>query len=349
MNEKDEMQGKANTQRKANTKGRAPMKVTVAMSITDEQLQQIKSAAPDWEYEKRFSRGLHREDLLDSDIVIGTVSTAILHDLPKLKFLQLDFAGSDNYAALPIFHEDNAPILANASGAFGVTISEHMIACILTLIRGLTIYHDNMRENKWSRDHVPELIYGKTCLVLGLGDIGSNFAMRMNALGCKVIAIKRTPLQAPDQCPPYVDAVYTMDQLDQVLPQVDFIGCCLPNSPRTQKVINEHTLSLMKKSAIIVNVGRGKAIDSGALATALKTHRIGGAALDVTDPEPLPSDHALWDCPNCLITPHVSGLSIQPDPEQRILDIICRNLKNFKEGRPIENEVDIETGYRKRK
>lgn len=320
------------------------MKVTVAMPISKEQLDALGNTVPGWSFEKRLSARLKREDLLDSDIIVGTVPTQILHDLPNLKLLQLDFAGSDNYAALPLFHGEKAPVLANASGAFGVTIAEHMVGSVLFLLRGFGQYRDNMKEHKWSRDCVPGLISGSRCLVLGLGDIGSCFAQRMHALGSTVTAVRRVP----DRCPSYVESVHGQEELDRLLPDADIIACCMPNTPQTRKIINAHTLSLMKPTAVLLNVGRGSAIDSDALAEALFRHRIAGAALDVTDPEPLPGEHPLWDAPNCLITPHVSGLSIQEDPQQKILGIIARNLLHFKEGRPVENEVDIQTGYRKR-
>lgn len=317
------------------------MKILIAMQIDDEALKFLESAAPEWEYAVKDPGKLHRDDCTDADIIIGTVNARCLEGLENLQLLQLDFAGSDNYARLPLFQGEDAPILTNASGAFGVTISEHMIGGLLYLLRGFGIYHEQQKAHSWEKSFVPGLIYGKKALVLGLGDIGGNFAARMNALGCSVVGIKRTPGEVPE----YVESVHTMKDLDTLLPEADFVACCLPNAVGTQKVIDEHALSLMKKDAIVLNVGRGKAIDTDALADALNKGVIGGAVIDVTDPEPLPEDHALWDAPNCLITPHVSGLSIQSDPMQRILEIAWRNLKNYHDGLPLENVVNVSLGY----
>ena len=317
------------------------MKVLVAMQLNDEELKMLKSAAPEWEYEVKDPAKLHREDCVGADIIVGTVSARCLEGLEDLQLLQLDFAGSDNYARLPLFQGEDAPLLTNASGAFGVTISEHMIGGLLYVLRNFAYYGAQQKQHAWDRSRISDLIYGKKALVLGFGDIGSNFAMRMNAMGCSVTAIKRTVVEAPD----YVDSIHTMEDLDQLLPEMDFVACCMPNAPGTDKVINEHTIGLMKPGAIVMNVGRGRAIDYDALSAALYSGHLGGAMIDVTDPEPLPEDHPLWEAPGCFITPHVSGLSVQGDPHRRILDIVWRNLKNYHDGLPLENLVDIKLGY----
>ena len=282
------------------------------------------------------------EMLKDADVILGCVPTELLHDLPDLKFLQLDSAGSDGYARLPLFHGENAPLLANASGCYGVTISEFMVGACIMLVRHLQHYRDNMHKHLWERGELPDVITGKNALVIGYGDIGSNFAKRMDALGCRVYAVRRTRNAAAE----YVREVCTLEDLPRLLPEMDFVGLCLPNSPATTRVINKETLALMKPTAIIVNVGRGTAIDSDALAEALKAHKLGGAALDVTDPEPLPADHPLWDCENCLITPHTSGLKRQADPFAKICRRATVNLENFLAGKPLESAVDVDTGYR---
>ncbi len=279
----------------------------------------------------------------EADIILGNVPEALLAEPLKLKFLQLDSAGSDSYAALPLFSKENAPLLSNASGCYGVTISEFMVGACIMLLRHLEHYRDNMHKHLWERWELPDVIYGKKALIIGYGDIGSNFAKRMNAFGCEVYAIRRTKAPVAD----YVKEVCTLDELPRLLPEMDFVGISLPNSPATRKIINKETLAMMKPGAIIVNVGRGTAVDSDALAEALKAGKLGGAALDVTDPEPLPADHPLWDCERCLITPHSSGLKRQADPFRRILNRAVANLGNFLAGAPLESRVDTSTGYRK--
>ena len=286
--------------------------------------------------------GVTREELEWADVLLGCVDTKLLHDLPRLKFVQLDSAGSDGYAKLEMFHAPQSCLLSNSTGAYGGTIAEYMIGSIIMLIRHFQVYRDHMKDHNWERVELPTCIIEHKALVIGLGDIGINFAQRMKALGCSVKAIRRTAGEKPD-C---VDEVGTLEDLPRLLPEADFVALCLPNSPQTQKVINRETLALMKPTAILVNVGRGSAVDSDALAEALNTGKLGGAALDVTDPEPLPADHPLWDCRNCLVTPHVAGLFRQLYPFQRIVERCIANLAHFVADEPLESVVDLATGYR---
>ena len=281
------------------------------------------------------------EDLEGINVILGNVPLEALHDLPELKLVHLGSAGSDNYAALPLFHGKDAPVLCNNSGSFGVTISEHMVGFILALTRDFLPYRDNMAKHEWRFVKAPDTIYGKKVLTLGLGDIGGHFARLMNAFGCEVYAVKRRQTAPPE----YVKEIHPLEDLDSLLPQMDFVALCLPQSADTRHVINAHTLSLMKPSAFVINVGRGSAVDCTALAEALKNGTIAGAALDVTEPEPLPEDHPLWDCKNCLITPHASGRFIQRDPHLRIIALWRENLEAFLSGKPLKNIVDINTGY----
>ena len=286
--------------------------------------------------------GVTREELEWADVLIGCVDTKLLENLPKLKFVQLDSAGSDGYAKLPMFHEPQNCKLSNATGAYGGTIAEYMIGSIIMLIRHFQVYRDHMKEHKWERVELPTCITEHHALVIGLGDIGVNFAQRMQALGCTVTGVRRTMGEKPD-C---VDEVGTLEDLPRFLPEADFVALCLPNTPETQKVINKETLARMKPGAILVNVGRGSAVDSDALAEALNSGHLGGAALDVTDPEPLPADHPLWDCRNCLVTPHVAGLFRQMYPFRRIVERSVANLAHFVKDEPLESVVDLKTGYR---
>ncbi len=287
---------------------------------------------------------LTHDDLLGFDAIIGNTPTDILYDLPQLKWHQLYTAGSDTFARKELFHGPHAPVLTNATGAFGITLSEHMLAQLLVLLRGFLIYRDNMHraEKRWDYRNPPETLEGKKALILGLGDIGLNLAKRLECCGCEVYGIRRTKRSAP-----YVKGVYALSDLDQLLPYMDFVCLCLPNSDETVHVINAHTLSLMKPTAFVINVGRGPSVDNLALAEALQNGTIAGAALDVTEPEPLPDDHPLWLCENCLITPHSAGWYRQRSPYERILRIACDNLRRFIAGEALTHQVDLSTGYMK--
>lgn len=318
-------------------------KVLCVLPLNEQEKEGLKAAGKGlcsfmWSSPETVSR----KELEKADVLLGCVKPSLLHDLPNMKFVQLDSAGSDDYARLDIFRREGAPLLANATGAYGGTIAEYMIGSIIMLIRHFQVYRDQMREHRWERQELPTCITEHRALVVGLGDIGLNFAERMKALGCSVEAVRRTSGDKPD-C---VDAVHPPESLKDIIGDFDFVALCLPNTPQTQKLIDKDTLARMKPGAILVNVGRGSAVDSDALAEALSSGHLGGAALDVTDPEPLPADHPLWDCRNCLITPHVAGLFRQEYPFRRIIKRCETNLERFVRGEAPESLVDLETGYR---
>ena len=136
-----------------------------------------------------------------------------------------------------------------------------------------------------------------------------------------------------------------MEELDSLLPRADVVALSLPGNPSTYHTLNRERIPLLSPNAIVLNVGRGTAVDTDALSDALYAGKIAGAALDVTDPEPLPADHPLWKAPNAIITPHISGGYALPETLQQIAEIFAENLKRFQAGEPLRNVVDLETGY----
>ena len=134
--------------------------------------------------------------------------------------------------------------------------------------------------------------------------------------------------------------------LEELLPKADIVAMSLPGNASTYHVLSRERIELLSDNAVVLNVGRGTAIDTDALADALYTGKIAGAALDVTDPEPLPADHRLWNAPNLLITPHVSGGFSLPETLEKIVGLFADNLERYFAGQPIENLVNLQTGYR---
>lgn len=185
------------------------------------------------------------------------------------------------------------------------------------------------------------VIEGSRVLVVGLGDIGTAFARKMKALGCRTVGIKRRDGRKPEG----VDDLYTLERLEQQLPKADIVALSLPGNADTYHLLSRERMAMLKKNAVILNVGRGMTLDTDALTDALREGRIAGAALDVTDPEPLPEDHPLWSMENVIITPHVSGGFSLPETLEQILDICIANLECYLVGRPLRNIVDFETGY----
>lgn len=284
------------------------------------------------------------EMIQDADIIIGNVNSGLLREPRRLKWLQLNAAGADNHCRPGVLRPGT--ILTNATGAYGLAISEHLLGMTLMLLKRLDQYYDNQKEQLWKDEGTVSTVYGSTTVVLGLGDIGSEYAARMRALGSYVIGIRRTPGPKPD-C---VDEICTVEQLDEVLPRADFAAMALPNTPQTYHIMDERRLRMMKRGAILVNAGRGTAIDQDALCRVLREGHLGGCGVDVTDPEPLPADHPLWSAPRMLITPHISGGYHMQETFERIVRIAGGNLEKFLAGRTDEmvNQVDFATGYRRR-
>ncbi len=184
----------------------------------------------------------------------------------------------------------------------------------------------------WSLD-------GRTIFVVGLGGIGTEVARRANALGMTVIAIRNTPHEKPL----FVSEQGLSGDLRAFAGRADVIVNCLPLTPETRGIFDKAFFNAAKRGALFINVGRGASVVTADLVAALEDGRIGGAGLDVTDPEPLPADHPLWHAPNVLITPHVSALVASSD-EPRWL-IVRENLRRFAAGARLLSEVDVQRGY----
>ena len=176
-------------------------------------------------------------------------------------------------------------------------------------------------------------------LVVGLGGIGSEVAQRAHAFGMTVLATRRS--KAPT--PPYVERQETADNLDALLPLADVVVLCVPLTPETKGLIDKRTLQLMKPGSYLVNIARGQVIDTDAMLSALQLGHLAGACLDVTEPEPLPPGHPLWELPNVIITPHVASWSTLTRDRQ--LQLLLSNIQRFGAGQPLLNVVDKSAGY----
>jgi len=316
--------------------------VLVLIPVDDKHKKILEEKAPSASFTYADGKSVSPAHIQQAHIIIGNPPLSILKDClsknsSNLQWLQLQSAGVGEYAKiLP----ENV-VLTNASGAYGLAISEYMLGVLLELFKKLHLYRDNQLEAKWTYEGQVKSIYNSTALILGVGDIGSEFAKRLKALGAYIIGIRRRDLDKPD----YLDELYTMEHLNDLLPRADIVAMSLPETKLTEKIINRETLKLMKKDAVLINVGRGSAIDTDALCDALEMGQILGAALDVTDPEPLPKDHRLWKIKNAVITPHVSGGYSLQETYERILKICANNLEAYMTGNKLINVVNKSEGY----
>lgn len=319
--------------------------ILVLLEWETEARPQLQEAAPGFAI--RYADGTPEsaftdEELSEVEIILGNPSTAALARCSGVKWVQLGSAGADAYTvpgALPA-----GAVLTNASGAYGLAIGEYLVAVTLELYKKLHLYRDQQRCGCWKDLGPVRSVEGSNVLVVGLGDIGGAFARRMNALGARVTGITRSPREKPD----YAEAVYQMEALDGLLPQADIVSLSLPGTAETKGLFSAERIARMKEGAVLLNVGRGLAVDTQALCDALESGRLLGAALDVTDPEPLPPDHRLWQLPNAVITPHVSGGPHLRQTCERIMEICLENLRRYREGLPLENRVSLALGYRER-
>lgn len=315
--------------------------ILVVMPVNEKHKGQILEAAIGENVIFASSKDISDATLADMDIIIGNIETSRLKDARSLKWLQLNSAGSDTYARKGIMQE--GALLTNATGAYGLAISEHMIGMLLELIKKLNLYRDNQKKSLWKDEGQIKSIYGSTILIVGLGDIGGEFAKKVKALGAYTIGIRRKNSVKPD----YLDELYLADELDKVLPRADIVALSLPATKDTSKLFSRERFAIMKEGAVLLNVGRGSAVDSDALYDAITAGHLYGAAIDVTDPEPLPADHKLWKLDNMVITPHISGDFHLQETHDRIVRIACENLRAYLKGGKLKNQVDFNTGYRK--
>ena len=317
------------------------MNVLVTLNLTPEQKGELEKIMPGAVYVYGSGKDLTGEMVNEAEIILGSVPTRLLEGARRLKWIQLETAGSDHVQKiLP-----KGVIVTNASGSYGGTMAEYMLGMLLFLQKNLHICRANQMEGLWRSVPPGPRIEGAVVLVLGLGDIGGAFAKRMKALGAYIIGLRRTNNEAPV----YVDELHLSDGtgagLDELLPRADIIAMALPSTAETRHILSRERIGILKESAFVINVGRGSAIDTEALCDALYSGKIRGAGLDVTDPEPLPQGHRLWQAPNCLITPHVSGMGSENTTYEKILALAFHNFRAFVSGGELKNVVDFARGY----
>ena len=315
--------------------------IIVVMPLQEHHKEMLESCAGDAELYYCTREEVTEELMAQAEVVIGNLPPDLIRRGRNLRLVQLNSAGTDGYTAPGVLPE--GAVLCNATGAYGLAIAEHMLGLVLELKKKLYLYRDQQKMQVWKDCGTVSAVYGSTTLVIGLGDIGGEFGRRMRALGSHVIGVVRTARPAPD----YVDELCTMEDLPDLVGRADIITSSLPGGPSTYQIYDEKFFAGMKPSAIFINVGRGNAVKTDALLHALQEGKLAGAALDVTDPEPLPAGHPLWNVPNVLITPHIAGGFHLQETWDNIVCIAARNLSALVNGTPMVSVVDLKTGYRK--
>jgi len=280
------------------------------------------------------------KDILDKiEIYAGWRIMNAIDVMPNLKWIHLYSAGVDRYAEM-FKSIENPPRLTNNRGTYAVPLTEHSLAMLFAVVRKINNYVKNQAERNWHYEGRVKEIHSSTAGIVGFGDVGKYTAKMLKALGAKVLVQKLNKSEKPE----YVDEIYYGDDgLDAMLSQCDFVLLSLPGTKATKHLLDRERMLKMKPGAVITNVGRGNTIDCDALADLIESGHIGGAGLDVTDPEPLNSEHKLWGLENVIITPHMAGSS--PNAGARTLKVFEDNLADYIAGKKMINEIDFDKGY----
>lgn len=270
------------------------------------------------------------------------VTPEFLRRAEQLRWVQQFSAGVEHLVSLPELRDNDRVVLTNMKAMFGPPIADHVIGMLLAFTRSLPHYHDLMKEGRWGRGadapYQGEL-QGKTMLVVGLGGNGLETARRAHAFGMRVLATDPKEIAVPR----FVSRLDKPDRLKALLPAADVVVLACPLTPETERLFGPAEFALMKEGSFFINIARGKVVDTAALLEAVRSKKLAGAGLDVTDPEPLPPDHPLWKEPRVLITPHVSGQS--PGTRFRVRQLFLENVRRFASGEPLLNVVDKKAGY----
>ena len=270
-------------------------------------------------------------------VISGLWQNSLLDRAGRLRFIQSIGAGTDQFPRDEL--KRRGVRLASARGVNARAVAEHAMALILALSRRLPEARDNQAKRVW-RGMIGDLaeredeIGGKTLLVVGLGDIGGRLGRLAKAFDMHVIGLRRDPLAGRGAA----DAVHRMDELNALLPEVDFVALTCPLTKETEKLVDAEALARMKPSAHLVNVARGRVVDEAALVEALATRRIAGAGIDVTREEPLAATSPLWGMEHALITPHTAGETRRY--EDNVIEILRDNLGRLWRGEEqLRNQV----------
>ncbi|WP_339240255.1 D-2-hydroxyacid dehydrogenase [Paenibacillus sp. FSL R5-0517] len=316
-------------------------KIVCFPSLSEEQKQRIQNAAPGYTLTFGKAKELDPAALKEAEIILGWSPLVTEHALRQdslLKWVQVWSAGVDN---LPFADLQQKNIqVTSANGVHAIPITEIILGMMLSHSRWLrqAMLHQQQSEWKAPAKPLPEL-HGKTAVIVGVGEIGTETARILKALGMRTIGVRRSGKDVPN-----VDQMYDMTGLHEALSQGDYVINILPLTDETKHIYDQTAFEHFQSGACFVNVGRGPSVKTEALLNALQNGQVAFAALDVFEEEPLPADHPLWGMDNVLMTPHIAGSTEQYT--DRALDIFVKNLEAYVAGQTLPlNLVDYSHKY----
>lgn len=284
--------------------------------------------------------------LAEAEVVIAAFEAPadLMQRTPKLRWFHTFSAGIDQYVRWGFLKRDIQ--FTNGSGPTAIPIAEYIVMAMLMLAKHAAAYVRLQDERRWERlverPGGGSELRGKTVGIVGLGQIGSEAARLAKAFGCRVIGSRRSATEAREDADG-VDLLLPAGDLARLLAESDFVVLTAPATPETQALMNAETLAQMKSGASLINIARGSLVDEAALAAAIKSGRIAGAALDVFQHEPLAPESELWQLPQVIVTPHISNAS--EFFLRRQIDLAKENLRRYLHGEPLLNLVTPERGY----
>ena len=328
------------------------MKLVIHPAVDDDRLRLIREAAGQMQVVNAADEESARKEIADADAFFGKITPALLRAAEKLRWVQSPTASLEHYLFGALI--EHSCQLSNMRGLYSDVIADHVMGYVLCFARNLHLYLKRQRQAKWApvgddlgqpdftagpstvsatdrrHIHVADCTIG----VVGVGSIGAEVARRAAAFGMKIVGVD--PIRT--ELPGLVPEVWPTTRLPDLLAASDFVVIAAPHTPETAKLFRKEQFRLMRQSAYLINIGRGAIVDLADLTTALQTGEIAGAALDVVEIEPLPTDHPLWQMENVIITPHVAAAS--PRIAERHTATLLENIRRFVAGEDPTTLVD---------
>jgi phosphoglycerate dehydrogenase-like enzyme len=315
------------------------MRIVLCYPVEAHHVEQIRGAAADWEVISAGQQGIGHE-ILAADIFCGHAKVPVPWDEVvahrRLQWIQSSAAGTDHCLVQSVIESDIT--VTSASGVLADQVTEHAIALISGWCRNMPTFYHAQTQREFVRRPTRDL-HHSTVGIVGVGGVGRRLASVLRAFKTRIVATDLFPGEKPH----YVDELLPADALDQLLAQSDIVVLSAPLTSDTRAMIDGDALRKMKPEALLVNVARGPLVVEADLVAALEEGVIAGAALDVTESEPLAPESRLWSMPGVIITPHVAGQSARRIDD--MTNFFCDNIRRYRQGTPLRNVVDKQLGF----
>jgi phosphoglycerate dehydrogenase-like enzyme len=330
--------------------------VIVAIDFADALIERIRAVSPRLKVERMFP-DVSEKAWADVEVLYTLRHFPDPAQAPHLRWIQMHTAGIDHAISQPILQSQDVEV-TTSSGVHVVQMAEYCLMMMMAFTYKLPLMLQQQANAEWPKQphkiYAPQHLRGQTLGIVGYGAVGRELARAADALGMRVLAIKRDVMQPADydsyHQPNLGDPegeiparIYPPEALASMARECDFLVLIAPSTAETHHLVNENILAAMKKTAVLINVARGPLVDEAALISALAANQIAGGALDVFETEPLPSGSPLWNLDNVIISPHVAGNSAQY--HEKTAELFIENLGRYLDNRPLLNRVQRERGY----